>query len=63
MHLIYLIIGNPVRESGPPVCMAKLIMLRHKVKFHVNPLPNLTIIVIITNVIITNKVNLTDGMT
>ncbi|PAV21153.1 hypothetical protein PNOK_0378000 [Pyrrhoderma noxium] len=22
---------NPVRESGPPVCMAKLIMLRHKI--------------------------------
>jgi hypothetical protein len=24
--------GNPVRESGPPACMAKLIMLRHKVR-------------------------------
>ncbi|KAL0949156.1 hypothetical protein HGRIS_009237 [Hohenbuehelia grisea] len=22
---------NPFRESGPPVCMAKLIMLRHKI--------------------------------
>ncbi|THH33677.1 hypothetical protein EUX98_g569 [Antrodiella citrinella] len=22
---------NPVRETGPPACMAKLIMLRHKV--------------------------------
>ena len=26
--------GNPVRESGPPACMAKLIMLRHKVSLH-----------------------------
>ncbi len=25
--------GNPIRETGPPVCMAKLIMLRHKVRF------------------------------
>ena len=24
--------GNPVRENGPPACMAKLIMLRHKVR-------------------------------
>ena len=24
--------GNPVRETGPPACMAKLIMLRHKVR-------------------------------
>ncbi|KIP12693.1 hypothetical protein PHLGIDRAFT_113296 [Phlebiopsis gigantea 11061_1 CR5-6] len=23
-------IRNPVRETGPPACMAKLIMLRHK---------------------------------
>ncbi|KAG0699867.1 hypothetical protein DFH29DRAFT_28501 [Suillus ampliporus] len=23
---------NPFRESGPPVCMAKLIMLRHKIQ-------------------------------
>lgn len=23
--------GNPVRESGPPACMAKLIMMRHRV--------------------------------
>ncbi|KAI9574988.1 hypothetical protein HD554DRAFT_137806 [Boletus coccyginus] len=23
---------NPVRESGPPACMAKLIMLRHKMQ-------------------------------
>ncbi|KAN0097759.1 hypothetical protein V8E55_002205 [Tylopilus felleus] len=23
---------NPVRESGPPACMAKLIMLRHKIQ-------------------------------
>ena len=23
--------GNPFREQGPPACMAKLIMLRHKV--------------------------------
>lgn len=22
---------NPIRESGPPACMAKLIMLRHKI--------------------------------
>jgi len=22
---------NPIRETGPPVCMAKLIMLRHKI--------------------------------
>ncbi|THH12402.1 hypothetical protein EW145_g65 [Phellinidium pouzarii] len=29
MNLVAL--RNPVRESGPPVCMAKLIMLRHKV--------------------------------
>ena len=26
--------GNPVRETGPPACMAKLIMLRHKVRAH-----------------------------
>ena len=26
-----LCIGTPFRESGPPACMAKLIMLRHKV--------------------------------
>jgi hypothetical protein len=26
--------GNPFRESGPPACMAKLIMLRHKVSRH-----------------------------
>ncbi len=26
-----LLIGTPFRESGPPACMAKLIMLRHKV--------------------------------
>ena len=25
------LLGNPVRETGPPACMAKLIMLRHKV--------------------------------
>ena len=25
--------GNPVRDNGPPVCMAKLIMLRHKVGY------------------------------
>lgn len=25
-------LGNPFRESGPPACMAKLIMLRHKVR-------------------------------
>jgi hypothetical protein len=24
--------GNPFRESGPPACMAKLIMMRHKVR-------------------------------
>ncbi|KAG6378424.1 hypothetical protein JVT61DRAFT_12679 [Boletus reticuloceps] len=24
--------GNPVRETGPPACMAKLIMLRHKMQ-------------------------------
>ena len=29
--------GNPVREHGPPVCMAKLIMLRHKVCIHSHP--------------------------
>ncbi|KAF8414468.1 hypothetical protein L210DRAFT_3386566 [Boletus edulis BED1] len=23
---------NPVRETGPPACMAKLIMLRHKMQ-------------------------------
>ncbi|OAX43054.1 hypothetical protein K503DRAFT_681959 [Rhizopogon vinicolor AM-OR11-026] len=23
---------NPVRETGPPACMAKLIMLRHKIQ-------------------------------
>jgi len=22
---------NPIRQTGPPVCMAKLIMLRHKI--------------------------------
>lgn len=26
------LLGNPVRENGPPACMAKLIMLRHKVR-------------------------------
>lgn len=26
------IAGNPFRESGPPACMAKLIMMRHKVR-------------------------------
>ncbi|KAH8118470.1 hypothetical protein DFH11DRAFT_674570 [Phellopilus nigrolimitatus] len=32
MHDMNLVaIRNPVRESGPPVCMAKLIMLRHKI--------------------------------
>ncbi|KAI0660905.1 hypothetical protein C8Q70DRAFT_1052726 [Cubamyces menziesii] len=25
-------IGTPFRESGPPACMAKLIMLRHKIQ-------------------------------
>jgi hypothetical protein len=25
-------LGNPVRDTGPPACMAKLIMLRHKVR-------------------------------
>ena len=25
-------LGNPFRESGPPACMAKLIMMRHKVR-------------------------------
>ena len=34
--LVYLVFdkaleGNPFREDAPPVCMAKLIMLRHKV--------------------------------
>lgn len=28
------ITGNPVRETGPPVCMAKLIMMRHRVRPH-----------------------------
>ncbi|KAF9246917.1 hypothetical protein BU15DRAFT_38530 [Melanogaster broomeanus] len=23
---------NPIRETGPPACMAKLIMLRHKIQ-------------------------------
>ena len=27
-----LVLGNPFRESGPPACMAKLIMMRHKVR-------------------------------
>ncbi|KAI5124745.1 hypothetical protein M0805_005379 [Coniferiporia weirii] len=32
MHDINLVaLRNPVRETGPPVCMAKLIMLRHKI--------------------------------
>lgn len=26
------LLGNPIRETGPPACMAKLIMLRHKVR-------------------------------
>lgn len=26
-------IGNPVRETGPPACMAKLIMMRHRVRY------------------------------
>ncbi len=30
--LSYHIAGNPFRESGPPACMAKLIMMRHKVR-------------------------------
>lgn len=29
-------VGNPVRETGPPACMAKLIMLRHKVSVFKN---------------------------
>ncbi|KLO16359.1 hypothetical protein SCHPADRAFT_995182 [Schizopora paradoxa] len=29
MNLVSL--RNPIRETGPPVCMAKLIMLRHKI--------------------------------
>ncbi|PSS37322.1 hypothetical protein PHLCEN_2v799 [Hermanssonia centrifuga] len=29
---------NPVRETGPPACMAKLIMLRHKVCLNFAPL-------------------------
>ena len=28
------LLGNPVRENGPPACMAKLIMLSHKVCPH-----------------------------
>ena len=31
LSLSVLCIGTPFRESGPPACMAKLIMLRHKV--------------------------------
>lgn len=30
--------GNPFRESGPPACMAKLIMMRHKVRKKTAPL-------------------------
>lgn len=29
--------GNPVRESGPPACMAKLIMMRHRVRLKEPP--------------------------
>ncbi|KAI0693800.1 hypothetical protein BC835DRAFT_1352145 [Cytidiella melzeri] len=29
--LTYVSTRNPVRETGPPACMAKLIMLRHKI--------------------------------
>ena len=33
------LLGNPFRESGPPACMAKLIMMRHKVrKWPLHPL-------------------------
>jgi len=32
------IAGNPFRESGPPACMAKLIMMRHKVRSSSPPL-------------------------
>ncbi|TFY81788.1 hypothetical protein EWM64_g2221 [Hericium alpestre] len=28
--------GNPFREQGPPACMAKLIMLRHKLNNQTN---------------------------
>ncbi|EJD01308.1 uncharacterized protein FOMMEDRAFT_158443 [Fomitiporia mediterranea MF3/22] len=32
LHKINLVaLGIPVHESGPPICMAKLIMLRHKI--------------------------------
>lgn len=31
------IAGNPFRESGPPACMAKLIMMRHKVRSSLSP--------------------------
>ncbi|TCD67699.1 hypothetical protein EIP91_012065 [Steccherinum ochraceum] len=31
---------NPVRETGPPACMAKLIMLRHKVRPPLACIPN-----------------------
>ncbi len=31
--------GNPFRESGPPACMAKLIMMRHKVRNPRSALP------------------------
>ena len=31
--------GNPFRESGPPACMAKLIMMRHKVRKPYSALP------------------------
>jgi hypothetical protein len=32
IQLVRCTLGNPVRETGPPACMAKLIMLRHKVR-------------------------------
>jgi hypothetical protein len=32
VYALFLLLGNPFRESGPPACMAKLIMMRHKVR-------------------------------
>ncbi|KAI6047041.1 hypothetical protein EDC04DRAFT_2864203 [Pisolithus marmoratus] len=30
--MIFVASRNPIRETGPPACMAKLIMLRHKMQ-------------------------------
>ncbi|KIN95694.1 hypothetical protein M404DRAFT_1007296 [Pisolithus tinctorius Marx 270] len=30
--IVFVASRNPIRETGPPACMAKLIMLRHKMQ-------------------------------